>query len=284
MADIWKYAFLDDVNKNLIYNAFQYVPSVIADFVEVSFMAVLSDWHDEYHNMWYPVFPYNICIIDGFERDAVYGGLTWGGGTGTPRISIAVQPLDPIYGSYRMGLRIWHELLHAYGLPADTMINNPAFDQWIQENYSPTVYEPFLADKYYYRSEPYYQEIFYTFLTEVGWGEEEPICENGNWHCIEGTNTKEVCINNTWVQYPNSTDCMTCVDGDWHCGHYHTKVICENNQWVEYPKSQDCGYVEPGQPLSVMNYLPWIILGTGVLAVVMKKRATRRNESEVIYI
>jgi len=82
-------------------------------------------------------------------------------------------------------------------------------------------------------------------------------CENGDWYCDE-YNSKWICENGEWVEYPNHADCLECTNGDWYCIGT-TKYICENNTWVSYQDHVDCQQTPPE--------IPWLIIGAAVATI-----------------
>lgn len=88
-----------------------------------------------------------------------YGGGAHGDGEGPEDdgAGIAIFQGDT---EFSLGLRIWHELLHTEGLPADSMMYNTGFLKWLPRNW-----EIMFRDTT--EHDIYWQLVYYTFLMEV---------------------------------------------------------------------------------------------------------------------
>lgn len=97
-----------------------------------------------------------IIIFDGKRRNVKFAGGTIGN-----RIGVAVFGNESVETLY---LRIYHELLHALGLPADDMPNNSEFVEWLTNMLRIALY----VDKKLFYSKfinnPKWQNLYYTYL------------------------------------------------------------------------------------------------------------------------
>jgi|Deesub1362B_J571_1020462.scaffolds.fasta_scaffold00514_18 hypothetical protein len=100
----------------------------------------------------------DIAIFDGIKHEARFGG-----GTISNRCGIAVFGGESIF---ELGLRIWHELLHAKGMPADSMLGNLEFIGWMDaaQKLSFTVSRILRKNKLAHSSK--WQVLYYHFLTQ----------------------------------------------------------------------------------------------------------------------
>ena len=100
----------------------------------------------------------DVAISDGRKHEARFGG-----GTVANRCGIAVFGAESIF---ELGLRIWHELLHAKQMPADDMLGNLEFIGWMDagQKLSFTVSRFFRKNKLAHSSK--WQVLYYHFLTQ----------------------------------------------------------------------------------------------------------------------
>jgi hypothetical protein len=234
IPDRYEYCFVDyftDNQKAFVRTALTVVPDVIASFTELSGtcassgIAIESWWRCNpgeycYHVIYKAVLPFKMIFLDRALHDTNYGGL--GFVAPSYNVTITLKQLDWDFGAHRLGVKIWHELLHVYGLPADNMTSNPGFDAWLMANYPSSVYAPFLSDKEKYKDDVYYTELYYIYLTSLKWGGEPP---------------------------PPPPECYP--DGKTRCYPAYgvspyALQICRYGKWVTVlENSAQCGYEEP---------------------------------------
>lgn len=147
---------VDPIDEALLLRALLKVPSFFS-IIRVEYNPSQVTWYTT--GAWkgwpMPVAENHIVVVDGDKR-----GLQYNGGTVGSRCAVAMRGGDT---PRELGVRIWHELIHTLRLPADDMLVDEAFVDWLPA----PIRLMFVESKMALQHDPQMQMLYYMYLMET---------------------------------------------------------------------------------------------------------------------